>query len=93
MIISVFCPADASHGEAFGNLLFFQLSKNGENTDHGSAQRRGGIKIFADRNEINASGKKVVFNEQQGVFLAAGETIQFINDDNIKIVKVAEHLL
>ena len=95
MKITVSGPANAAHGKTFGDLVFFQLGEDGEDSDHGAAKGGRGVKIFVDGDKIDVISEEFVFDEHEGVLLASGQTVQFVDDHSVDDSSrdVSEHLL
>ena len=86
---------DAAHGKALLDLVFFQLGEYGEDPDHRPAERGGGVKVLADGNEIDAAGHEFILDQHEGVFLAPGQAVQFVDYHHVNKAgaDVRDHLL
>ena len=76
-------------------MVFFQLGEYRKDAYHCPAKRGGGVEIFIDGYEVHVIGDKLIFNKHEGILLAPGKTVQFIDYYNVNQagIDVCKHLL
>ena len=57
------------HLRTLTDLVALQLGEHGQNTNHGTAKRGAGVKVFQHRNKCNLIFQKDILNDIEGIFL------------------------
>ena len=95
MKIPILGPADAPHGKALCNLVFLQLGKDRQYSNHGPAKGSGGVKILVNGNKVHILGQETILNQHEGIFLAPGQAVKLVDNNRVYqyFADVLEHLL